>query len=158
MTKVDAFRKLIREEVRRVFREELKGILTELRKPEPVVKNNYSKTVKETIRKEATKTNAQEIALNSKDPIQRLLAETAYGMDASEYKTLMNASSDMAQGFPQMFGTPNRQAFSPEPQVVESVSEMLASTQPVHDINQVQIDVVPDFTGLMQTMKSKGQI
>ena len=158
MMKVDAFRRLIREEVQKVLREELKVILAELRKPEPVIKNNYTKTIKETIRKEPPKPNIQETALNSKDPIQRLLAETAYGMDASEYRTLMNAGSDMAQGFPQMFGAPSHQAFSPEPQVVESVTEMLASTQPVHDINQVQIDVVPDFTGLMQTMKSKGQI
>jgi hypothetical protein len=35
---------------------------------------------------------------------------------------------------------------------------MLANTRPSGDINAVRIDTVPDFSGLMQTMKSKGQI
>lgn len=156
--KLDAFRKLIREEVRQVLREELKVVLTELRKPEKVTNNTYTKSIKESIKKAPIPTTPQEIALNSKDPIQRLLAETAYGMDASEYKTLLNADSEMAQGFPQMFGGNQSRFSSPEPQVVSTVNEMLASTPPVSDINQVQIEAVPDFSALMQTMKNKGQI
>jgi hypothetical protein len=42
--------------------------------------------------------------------------------------------------------------------VVESVDQMLSSTRPAGDINAVKIDVVPDFSGLMKTMKEKGQI
>jgi hypothetical protein len=45
-----------------------------------------------------------------------------------------------------------------EPTVVNSVDAMLANTRPAGDINSVRIDTVPDFTGLMQTMKAKGQI
>jgi len=156
--KLDAFRKLIREEVRQVLREELKVVLTELRKPEKVIGSTYTKSIKESVRKVPMPATPQEIALNSKDPIQRLLAETAYGMDASEYKTLLNADSNIAQGFPQMFGGNQPRFSSPEPQVVNTVTEMLASAPPVNDINQVQIDAVPDFSALMQTMKSKGQI
>ena len=156
--KLDAFKKLIREEIRQVLREELKTFLTELRKPEKVINTTYAKSIKESIKKAPIPATPQEIALNSKDPIQRLLAETAYGMDASEYKTLLNAGSDMAQGFPQMFSGGQPRFSSPEPQVVNTVDEMLASAQPTSDINQVQIDAVPDFSALMQTMKNKGQI
>lgn len=158
MMKVEAFKKIIREEVRTVLREELKIIIAELRKPEAVTKSNYVKTLRETSRKESPKVSIKETAFKPKDPIQGLLAETAYGMDVSEYRTLMNVGADAAPGFPQMFRSLDHQSISPEPRVVQSVSEMLASTQPMHDINQVQIDVVPDFTSLMQTMKSKGQI
>jgi hypothetical protein len=151
MSQVDLLRKLIREEVRKVVREELKTFLTEIKAP--VAKNAYTTSIKESVQRAKPATRP----VYSDDPIKQLLAETAYGMDASEYKTMMNASSDMAQGFPQMFRQEQETSIT-QPQVVESVSEMLASARPTNDINQVEIDVVPDFTGLMQTMKAKGQI
>ncbi len=45
-----------------------------------------------------------------------------------------------------------------EPTVVNNVDQMLASTRPAGDINSVRINVVPDFSNLMKTMKEKGQI
>jgi hypothetical protein len=35
---------------------------------------------------------------------------------------------------------------------------MLSTARPTTDINQVTIDVVPDFTALMGNLKSKGAI
>lgn len=157
MTKLDAFRKLIREEVRAAVREELKGLLTEIAKPAKQQGTSYTKQVKEPLQRQSPKLDIRETALRSSDPIQRLLAETAMGMDADEYRTMVNAGAGMAQGFPQM-----AQEFSsmrsPEPRVVDNVSDMLASAHPATDVSQVQIDTVPDFTGLMKTLKDKGAI
>jgi len=153
MSQVDLLRKVIREEVRKVVREELKSFLVEARVP--VSKNTYTDTLKESVQR----TKPTPKPTYSDDPIKQLLAETAYGMDTSEYKTMMNAGSDMAQGFPQLaMQYQQQESFTPQPQVVESVSEMLANTRPTNDINQVTIDTVPDFSELMQTMKAKGQI
>lgn len=152
MSQVDLLRKLIREEVRKVVREELKNFLVEVKTPAP--KSSYTGMIKESVQKAKPVTRPS----YSDDPIKQLLAETAYGMDSSEYKTMVNAGSNTAQGFPQMFMQHQETMPTSQPQVVESVSEMLASARPSNDINQVEIDAVPDFTGLMQAMKAKGQI
>jgi hypothetical protein len=152
MSQVELLRKLIREEVRKVVREELKSFLVEARVPTP--KPNYANTIKESVQR--VKPVAKPTYSN--DPIKQLLAETAYGMDTSEYKTMMNANSDMAQGFPQLSMQYQESPMIEQSQVVESVSEMLANTRPTNDINQVTIDTVPDYSQLMQTMKAKGQI
>ena len=41
--------------------------------------------------------------------------------------------------------------------VVDSVDEMI-SNQKTSDINQVSIDAVPDFSGLMGTLKEQGKL
>ncbi len=155
MNKLDAFKKLIREEVKKAVREELKNFLIE--SETKVIKPKQ--TVIESKTRESFKPKFNKPQIYSDDPIKQLLSETAFNMDASEYKTMMSADSSMAQGFPQML-MQERESFSPAPQsqVVESVSEMLASTRPANDINQVEIDTVPDFSNLMQTLKAKGQI
>ena len=157
MSKLDAFRKLIREEVRQVMREELKSLLSEIRKPEVAPKKTPIPASKEVVKKESPKVDINETALNSKDPIQRLLAETALGMNADEYKTMVNASANMAQNFPQM-AAGMMQGFGQESRVVQSVTDMVSTSRPAADVSQVQIDAVPDFTNLMKTMKNNGQI
>jgi len=156
MSQLAAFRKLIREEVRQVLREELKSFLTEIRKPAST-STSYTSTLHESIKKEVPKQRPRTAPVVSSDPLQQLLAETAFGMDQSEYKTMLSAGSDMAQGFPQMFQQENYEETRP-PQVVETVSEMLANTRPATDINFVEIDTVPDFSNLMKALKDKGQI
>jgi len=161
MTKLDAFRKLIREELRQVLKEELRPILLEMKK-QPLNTAPTTRTYTDTL-KESIKTKTPAVSrkpthqVSTGDPIMDLLNETAYGMDTSEYRSLVNADAGMAQGFPQMY---QQSAGMPmaEPQVVESVQEMIASTGPVTDIHQVNIDAVPDFSAMMQTLKSKGAI
>jgi hypothetical protein len=152
MNKLDAFKKLIREEIRKVFKEEIKALLQELKIPTTTqtVSGGYKKALKETITTPVHKKFTPPHLTG--DPIKDLLAETAVSMTGDEYKTLVNLGSNSAQGFPQMF------AQQEEVQVVSSVEDMIASTGPVYDINQVEIDTVPDFSGLMNTLKSKGQI
>jgi hypothetical protein len=42
--------------------------------------------------------------------------------------------------------------------VVSSVDQMISKHAPVHDINDVRIDAVPDFTGLMGKLKENGKL
>ena len=44
-----------------------------------------------------------------------------------------------------------------EPKVVDSVNDMVAG-QRTSDINQVSIDSVPDFSGVMNSLKDKGKL
>lgn len=91
--------------------------------------------------------------VNSGDPIADLLNETAMSMTSNEYRTMINADASMAPNFGMIGGVDGI-----EHSAVGTVEQMLSSNRPTSDINQVTIDVVPDFTGLMNTLKSKGAI
>lgn len=156
MGKLDVFRKLIREEVKKAVREELSNFLGETKIPQERSTTSYKSTLKETLGIETGKITKTPIS--HKDPIQQLLAETAYGMDNDEYRSLIGAGSEMAQGFPQIAMNSNSGYVAPQPQVVETAAEMIASSRPTSDINQVEINNVPDFTALMKTMQNRGQI
>jgi len=149
MKKLEAFKRLIREEVRQVIREELKSLLSELKPSTIPAPPSYKKALKEVIT--AAPKKRIEPLRSSGDPIKDLLAETAIGMTGDDYNTIVNLSSSDALGFPQAFN-------KSEPQVVESVTDMIESVGPVYDINQVEINNVLDFSQLMQTLQAKGKI
>jgi len=158
---LEALRKLIREEMRTVIREELKGILTEavVIASTPETKSqvqNFNPHVKT----ESTyKPKFSEILAEKKAPVSTgnpmfdLLNETAMSMTSNEYRTMINADASMAPNFGMIGGVDGE-----ETAAVGTVEQMLSSNRPTTDINQVTIDVVPDFTGLMNTLKSKGAI
>jgi hypothetical protein len=78
-----------------------------------------------------------------------ILNETAA---AGEWRSLNGGyNSSHAAGF--AGGMPGGQT-----RVVSSVDEMLANKQPVNDINQVVIDAVPDFSGVMGKLKESGKL
>ena len=149
-TFVKLLRKVIREEVQAVVREEL-GILLEAPTPQPVVAETKKPAVKnsmvESIKPAKPKQPSKPMAFTNNSILNDILNETR---QASEWQSLGNMDSSMAQGF----GGPMMN----EVQVVNSVDQMLANTRPAGDINSVKIDVVPDFTGLMNKMKQEGQI
>lgn len=149
MSKLEVLRKLIREEVRTVIREEIVPLLKENTIiSKPAVRKTYTNSIKEEL------TNSKKIKVNSTgDPIMDLLNETKIGMTNDDYRSVFNGDSSMVQGFPSMMTNP-----VPQTQVVESVDQMLATSRPASDVTQVQIDAVPDFSALMKTMQSKGQI
>jgi hypothetical protein len=157
---LEALRKLIREEMRTVIREELKGILTEAvviaSTPETKTQvQNFNPHVKT----ESTyKPRFSEILAEKKTPVSTgnpifdLLNETA---DSGEWRSInggYNAQDAVgwAGGMPGMGG-----ANTP---VVSSVDQMISKHAPVHDINDVRIDAVPDFTGLMGKLKENGKL
>ena len=156
---LEALRKLIREEMRTVIREELKGILTEA---VVIASTPETKTQAQThphVKTESTyKPKFSEILAEKKAPVSTgnpmfdLLNETA---NEGEWRSInggYNASDAVgwAGGMPGMGGvnTP----------VVSSVDQMISQHAPAHDINDVRIDAVPDFTGLMGKLKENGKL
>jgi hypothetical protein len=86
-------------------------------------------------------------AFTNNNILNEILNETKH---ASDWQSLGTMDSSMAQGF----GRPMMN----EVQVVNSVDQMLSSTRPAGDINAVKIDVVPDFSALMNKMKQDGKL
>jgi hypothetical protein len=156
---LEALRKLIREEMRTVLQEELKSILTEA---VIIASTPETKTQAQThphIKVESThKPKFSEILAEKKAPVSTgnpvfdLLNETA---NEGEWRSInggYNAQDAVgfAGGLPGMGGmnTP----------VVSSVDQMISKHAPVRDINDVRIDAVPDFTGLMGKLKENGKL
>jgi hypothetical protein len=148
-TFIKLLRKVVREEVQQVVREEL-GLLLETPTPKQTVVETKKSTMKnsmvDSIRSSKPTQPIKPTSFTNNNILNDILNETAQG---EEWRSVIDGQSHMAQGFR---GEIN------ETTVVNSVDQMLANTRPAGDINAVQIDVVPDFSGLMKTMKEKGQI
>jgi hypothetical protein len=159
--KLDVLRKLIREEVKKAIQEELKDILSEavkiastpkeesnikhITQPHTKIKSKYKPKFSEIIAENKT-------SISTSNPILDLLNETA---NEGEWRSLnggYNASDavNWTGGMPSMGGinTP----------VVPTVNQMISQQGPINDINDVRIDAVPDFTGLMSKLKENGKL
>ena len=156
--KLEAFRKIIREEVRDVIKEELSLIMQT-----PITE---TKTVQKPVVEQKTKTNSLSELIEetpqqpqqSSKPTQPLFEGVGAIADVLNqthveggWRNLNGGmSSQDAVGFQGgMPGAPTK--------VVDSVDAMI-SNQKTSDINQVSIDAVPDFSGLMGTLKDQGKI
>jgi hypothetical protein len=161
--KLDAFRKIIREEVKKAIQEEMRDILLEAVKsasksnltenkltPKPYskVESTYKKPFSDIIAEERKPTPS------TGNPILDLLNETA---QAGEWRTLNGGEFNASQAVGWAGGSPGMMGGANTP-VVATVDEMIKSQGPIRDINDVNIDVVPDFTGLMGALKEKGKI
>ena len=153
--KLDAFRKIIREEVRGVIKEELSLIMstpvTETKVvKKPVVEQKVNKPSFSEIVNEEVVQQKQPTFEPTGNPMLDILNETAA---AGEWRNINGGgyTAQDAVGF--AGGMPGGSA-----KVVESVDQMLAGKQGITDLNQVSIDAVPDFSGLMGKMKEQGKI
>ena len=161
--KLDTFRKVIREEVKKAIQEEMRDILLEAVKSasKPNLTENKS-TTKPYSRVESTyKPTFSDIIAEERKPTPStgnvmldLLNETA---QAGEWRTLNGGEFNASQAVGWAGGAPNMMGGSNTP-VVATVDEMIKSQGPVRDINDVSIDVVPDFTGLMGKLKENGKL
>jgi hypothetical protein len=77
-------------------------------------------------------------------------------MQPDEYRSIGNFGAQDAQAF----GMQAMSDFGPKQTVVtENVSDILQAARPASDVSGVQLpDAVPDFTGLMASLKAKGAI
>ena len=146
MTKLDSLRKVIREEVRAVFQEELAGILKEaiLAKGSSSQLTEASKLTKAKIPGTLNTTAAKPVVapiLNPGNPLNSLLQETAMSMTPKDY-----------EGFG---GTPGVVADVP---IVESVGDMFAASRSSSNLDAIEINAVPDFSAIMNKMKMNGEI
>ena len=159
--KLEAFRKIIREEVRDVIKEELSLIMQT-----PITE---TKVVQKPVVAQKTKNNSLSELIEEKPKTEIPKPETtAFSKPlfegAGALANVLNQthaeggwrnlnggmSSQDAVGF--QGGIPGAPT-----KVVDSVDEMI-SNQKTSDINQVSIDAVPDFSGLMGTLKEQGKI
>jgi hypothetical protein len=139
MANLDAFRKLIREEVKAVFQEELAGILKEA-----IIANRGQQTIVESTRptaKPAVPTTMNRSVprpvapvLSPGNPLNSLLAETAQSMTMDE------------------FGDLNGQGVERDVPIVESVGDMFANSRGSSNLEAIQINAVPDFSHMMAKM------
>lgn len=143
MAKLDVLRKIIREEVRTVFQEELAGILKEA-----VIANRPQQLVNETIKPKTQvpgTLNRQTPrlvppVLSPNNPLNSLLAETAMTMTAKDF-----------EGF-------GGNAAPVETPVVDSMNDMFASARKSSNLDAIEINAVPDFSGIMAKMKANGEV
>lgn len=138
MAKLDLLRKLIREEVRGVFQEELAGILKEA-----IIANKNQTTIVESVKPKQTnipetlnKAPLRPVApiLSPGNPLNSLLAETAQSMTMDDY------------------GAFSGEAAQKEPLVVESVDQMFSSARKSSNLDAIEINAVPDFSHMMNKM------
>lgn len=144
MKQVDALRKIIREEVRAVFQQELAGILKEA-----VMSNREQRLIVETakprdpipgtLNKQAPRLVPP--SLGASNPLNNLLAETAMTMTARDFEGIHGGTG-----------------YEQEVQVGEDVNSMLSSAKKSAVLEGVEINEVPDFTAIMSKMKATGQI
>jgi hypothetical protein len=152
MAKIDLLRKLIREEVKAALREELPKILKEIKVPSTGV-NNVIKEMKKqqfpmTLNTPETYMKKQDLQFTKSSPLNSILNETAMSMQGDDIETLSYTSDNIN---PVSF-------FQPKEEVVGDVNGMLATARPSSDISMVQINEVPDYSGLMKNLMAKGAI
>lgn len=139
MANLDALRKIIREEVRTVFQQELAGILKEA-----IMAPKGSQTLTESIRPIAKPTVPATMnrsvpkpiapVLSPGNPLNSLLAETAQSMTMDDYDSI--GGIEVERDIP----------------VVESVGDMFANAKGRGSIESIQINAVPDFSHMMAKM------
>ena len=139
MANLDALRKLIREEVKAVFQEELAGILKEailVNKNQSVMTEAVKSTGKPVVPATMNRSVPKPIApvLSPGNPLNSLLQETAQAMTMDDFS-----------GF-------GGEAVERDVPVVESVNDMFASAKGRSSVEAIQINAVPDFSQMMAKM------
>ena len=151
--KLEAFRKVIREEVRAVIKEELSLIMqtpiTEtktVKKPVVEVQNKKS-TLSDIIEEPKSQNKSTKPLFEGVGALSDVLNQTHAEGGWRNMGSMTAQDAVSYQG-----GMPGQ-----ETKVVDSVNDMVAG-QKTSDINQVSIDSVPDFSGLMNNLKNNGKI
>lgn len=146
MGQVDQLRKLIREELRAVLKEELPKLLSEVKKTTMAdPKKSLQEQVKSKIPGTLNTAAPKPIKFASNHPMAAFLNDTAQAMLNEDFSM---TSGDVHPGL----------AFQPKEVKVGSVEGMLGSARPSSNIDAVQINEVPDFSGLMNKLKERGEI
>ena len=151
--KLEAFRKIIREEVRAVIKEELSLIMqtpiTEtkiVKKPVVELKNKKS-SLSELVEEPKSIPTPSKPLFEGAGALSNVLNQTHAEGGWRDMGSMTANDAVSFQG-----GMPGQ-----ETKVVDSVSDMMAG-QRTSDINQVSINSVPDFSGLMSSLKDSGKI
>jgi hypothetical protein len=153
-SQIDLLRKLIREEVAKAIRQEMPAILQEVRTPsttKEVIKE--SKHVKKAIPGTLNTQPVRPTPNFSGNPLANILNETAMSMVEMDDMSFTTGNIG-----PDSIGVDPTSFFQPKQVAVGDVNSMLATARASSDPSMVQINEVPDFTGLMSKLKAKGAI
>ena len=140
----EILRKIIREELTKVIREELPRLLSEST---------------QSVKQQTKKVDQPPLTLNSSpmvrfedvkfkkssNPLTNLLNETAMSMMNDE-SSINFSTNDVGPGMHPAL------AFQPKEAAVGTPSDMLATARASSNIDAVQINVVPDYSALMDKM------
>lgn len=146
MEKVDALRKIIREELRAALKEELPKLLSEVRTPviqDP--KKNLQEQVKVKVPGTLNTAAPKPVMFSGNNPMANLLNETA--MDLMTGNMEFTTDDVSTFGFSSNIEAP-----------AGTIGGMFSSARPSSNIDMVQINEVPDFSALMAKMKNDDQI
>lgn len=146
MGQIDQLRKLIREELRAVLKEELPKLLSEVKKtPITSPQKALQEQVKSKIPGTLNTSMPKPVKFSPNHPMAAFLNDTAQSMLNEDFSM---TSQDVLPGM----------AFQPKEVKVGSVGGMLGTARPSSNIDAVQINEVPDFSGLMNKLKERGEI
>jgi len=152
--KASEFKQLIKEAVREVVREELKVVKIALREHnsilQPYKKVGTSLDYPEIKSESFTLPPKPKTIKSTGNPMLDLLNETKSGMSGDDWGDMGTMNSSMAQNI--------GNSFVEKPVQVGTVGDMLNTASTSQDLNQIEIDVVPNFSKLMNTMKKQGTI
>jgi len=140
----ELLRKIIREELTKVIREELPKLLSESVQP---IKQQVKKTDQPLLTLNSSPMVRYEDVKfkKSNNPLTNLLNETAMSM-RDEDPMISFSSEDVGPGIHPAL------AFQPKEVAVGSPSDMLATARASSNIDAVQINVVPDYSAMMEKM------
>jgi len=142
-------RKIVKEELKEIHNTllEQKKITDPIRKVGGFTPPNYSEINSQPI----PKINHNSDQLTGGNPLLSLINETKQTMTGDDWTNLGNFNSENINNF--------RGFVHGNEPVVGTVDDMLMkSSKNTYDINQVEIDVVPNFSRIMGVMKDQGKI
>ena len=153
--KVETFRKLIREEVKRAIREELPAVLNEINEtPKGVAKPGRAFSG---LFEEMDQKIKQPVIESTGNPMLDLINETKMSMlneGNEEWRSIGNFDSNNLNGYRAEMAV----AFGGGAPTVQTVDQMVQTARPASDVSHVQINAVPDFSKMMGALKEKGKI
>lgn len=149
MAKIDLLRRIIREEVEAALRKELPKIIKESLDTKPI---SYKSSIENSVKSKVppltlnTKRNSllENVKFSSSNPFASMLNETITSMTPRD----VNSINDSGES----------QFYQPEEVETGTVNDMLANARPSSAHELVEIDTVPDFSKLMESMQRKGVI
>lgn len=150
MAQVDLLRKLIREELRAVLKEELPKMIREIKDPVYV---DQKKALQEQVKTKIPGT----LNTHRSNPVAGVKFQGGSPMASLLNETAISMTSDNMVSFNTDHVSPTM-AFQPAEATVGSVESMLGTARASSNLDAVQINEVPDFTGLMSKLKAQGAI
>jgi hypothetical protein len=150
MAKIDLLRKLIREEVIMALRQEMPKIISEIKQSSTgkanVIKEMSKQQFPATLNTVETYKKRFDQQFTKSSPLNAILNETAMSMQNDDYTSLTSDNVNPVD------------FFQPSEVAIGDVSSMLSTARPSSDISMVQINEVPDYSGLMKNLMEKGAI